>query len=197
MIFIRPGTYDAGGGKQRTAFSQGSVYFRHGAKSEPGNRDDLLSWRDSELERLRKTWLGGIRKVVEAPPGHTIAVVSATSNLPSEQLAPVAVITADPAAPKVVPRNAEEIWPYRQKDLINGVNKKLGKGVKINPYDVQCIKHQFEVMKSRPEFAYKPHRLASPQYSQAFADWIVNQVRTDPNFFQKTRDVYRRVISQR
>lgn len=37
VVFERPGTYDIGGGKQKTAFSAGSVYFRHGAKSEPGN----------------------------------------------------------------------------------------------------------------------------------------------------------------
>ena len=41
MIFTSPGTYDIGGGKQKTAFSQGSVYFRHGAKSAPGNANDL------------------------------------------------------------------------------------------------------------------------------------------------------------
>lgn len=35
MVFIQPGTYDVGDGKQKTAFSKGSVYFRHGAKSEP------------------------------------------------------------------------------------------------------------------------------------------------------------------
>lgn len=35
MIFTRPGTYDAGGGKQKSAFAQGTIYFRHGAKSAP------------------------------------------------------------------------------------------------------------------------------------------------------------------
>ena len=38
MVFVKPGTYDVGGGKQKTAFAQGTVYFRHGAKSEPGIR---------------------------------------------------------------------------------------------------------------------------------------------------------------
>ena len=41
MAFRRPGTYDIGEGRQKTAFAQGTVYFRHGAKSEPGNSDDL------------------------------------------------------------------------------------------------------------------------------------------------------------
>lgn len=40
MIFIKPGTYDIGRGQQQKAFPIGTVYFRHGAKSEPGNNDD-------------------------------------------------------------------------------------------------------------------------------------------------------------
>src|ERR1035441_2552997 len=36
LVFTKPGTYDIGGGKQKTAFSSGTVYFRHGAKSDRG-----------------------------------------------------------------------------------------------------------------------------------------------------------------
>jgi len=194
IVFTKPGTYDIGGGKQKTAFAQGTVYFRHGAKSEPGNRDDLVQWRDSELTRLRKTWLGGIRKVVKAPPGHTISVVPTGSTGVSDQAIP-ATISTDPAAPKFVPRNAEEIWPYRQKDLIKEVNKSLGKGIRMNPYDVQCIKREFDIMNSHPEFAYKSHHLSSPQYSSAFVAWIVRQVQADSDFFRKARDRYRSTTS--
>ncbi|HTP10997.1 MAG TPA: ATP-binding protein, partial [Anaerolineae bacterium] len=41
IVFEKPGTYDIGGGRQKTAFSAGTVYFRHGAKSEPGNTHDI------------------------------------------------------------------------------------------------------------------------------------------------------------
>ena len=40
LVFQKPGTYDIGGGKQRTAFGLGTVYFRHGAKSGPGTSED-------------------------------------------------------------------------------------------------------------------------------------------------------------
>src|SRR5512135_940991 len=36
MVFQEVGTYEVVPGKQKTAFSKGTVYFRHGAKSEPG-----------------------------------------------------------------------------------------------------------------------------------------------------------------
>ncbi len=44
MVFTRNGTDVTIKGKQKPAFVQGTVYFRHGAKSEPGNRDDLEDW---------------------------------------------------------------------------------------------------------------------------------------------------------
>lgn len=72
MVFTRPGTYDVGGGRQRAAFSMGSVYFRHGAKSEPGNTSDLRKSLGRELTRIRKRWLRNIRRLVSAPSGEIV-----------------------------------------------------------------------------------------------------------------------------
>lgn len=42
IAFTKPGTYvPAGLTNQKNAFSSGTVYFRHGAKSEPGTTADL------------------------------------------------------------------------------------------------------------------------------------------------------------
>jgi predicted HTH transcriptional regulator len=76
IIFTKPGTYEVEPGKQKTAFAKGTVYFRHGAKSEPGSREDFIDWRDREIERVRRSWLSGIRKVVETPLDHAINVVA-------------------------------------------------------------------------------------------------------------------------
>ena len=46
--------------KQKTAFSAGTVYFRHGAKSEPGTSEDLRASLERELDRIRSSWLDGI-----------------------------------------------------------------------------------------------------------------------------------------
>jgi len=54
IVFTAPGTYDIGGGKQKTAFSKGTVYFRHGPKSEPGTTEDLRAAIDRELDRIRR-----------------------------------------------------------------------------------------------------------------------------------------------
>ena len=75
IVFQRPGTYDIGSGKQRTAFSLGTIYFRHGAKSEPGTSDDIRAVLDRQLELIRKSWLKSVKKVVQAPPGSEFTVV--------------------------------------------------------------------------------------------------------------------------
>ena len=45
MVFVRAGTYEVtspdGKQKAKTAFNVGTLYFRHGAKSEPANYHDL------------------------------------------------------------------------------------------------------------------------------------------------------------
>src|SRR5262249_4452179 len=75
IVFTSPGTYDVGGGKQKTAFSKGTIYFRHGAKSEPGTSHDLQVAIERELDRIRSSWLDGITRVVTAPVGATISVL--------------------------------------------------------------------------------------------------------------------------
>jgi hypothetical protein len=75
LVFEKPGTYDIGNGKQKTTFSVGTVYFRHGAKSEPGNSEDIRKVIDRQLEQIRRSWIKNVRKVVQAPEGAQIAIV--------------------------------------------------------------------------------------------------------------------------
>jgi len=194
IIFTRPGADVTTGKKQRPAFAKGTLYFRHGAKSEPGNRNDLVDWRDSALEKIRRSWMGGIRKVVEAPAGHVINVISSPkSGIPHlEGMAITAEINATPGAVRVVPQNAEEIWPYRQKDLLQAINTVIKKSPPVNGHDILCINTHLNTLKDHPEFAYKPHRLASPQYNEAYAGWIIKEYREDPNFFQRLREEFKK-----
>lgn len=192
IVFAKPGTYDIGGGKQRSAFGVGTVYFRHGAKSEPGNRDDLAQWRDREIARVRDTWLGGIRKVVEAPEGHVVTVVPAEGMAVTSSAMPLkAQISADAGSIRIVPQNAEEIWPYRQKQLLSKINSQLSGKLSLNGRDILCINKVYNILKDHPEFAYRPHSMASPQYSEAMATWIVERCIENPQFLAQTREKFR------
>jgi hypothetical protein len=193
LIFAKPGTYDIGGGKQKTAFSQGTIYFRHGAKSEPGNRDDLMRWLNRAIARVRKEWLAGIRKVVESSEQTAIVVrQSELTNLPHGVRAK---ISADPSAPSFVPGNPEEFWPYRQKKLLRLVNQALPRNRQINGHDILCVNRKLDVFKTRPDFAFKPHSLSSPQYSKAYLDWLVVEATSERAFFANCREQHRQATA--
>jgi hypothetical protein len=191
IIFTKPGTYDIGAGKQKNAFSQGTLYFRHGSKSEPGNRDDLYNWRNREIIKARKSWLSGIRKVVQAPPGETVTVLSSAETPQKDGAVVHAKIAPGSAGVPVMPANAEEIWPYRRVDLVREINLRLGDEAQINSYDIQCINKKLDALRSRPEFVYKSHKHAAPQYSNEYANWIVEQFKKDKDFFRNTRVQHR------
>jgi hypothetical protein len=189
MVFTAPGTYDVGGGKQKTAFSKGTVYFRHGAKSEPGTTEDLRLALGRELDRIRSTWLDGIKKVVTAPAGATISVVPREVHLSGAEGGTSVRLVTDENAPAFKAVRTDLLYPYRQKELVARVNTLLG-GVTITSHDVHCIRKVHGV-DAEPNFFYKP-QFSSPQYSEAFAQWIVEQHQSDPEFFHTVREALRK-----
>lgn len=188
MIFNKPGSYDIGNGKQKTAFSQGTIYFRHGAKSEPGTRDDLKAVIERELKTVRKSWLGNIRKVVEAPSEVKVKILPAEV-IESDQPDAVPIrIVDDPDAPAYKKVDPNLTHPYRQKEIVLLFNDKSNGQKKITPYDVLTVRKVYKTHENS-EFYYKP-LFASPQYSLAFVEWLIEQYNNDNNFFENTRGLY-------
>jgi hypothetical protein len=145
LVFEKPGTYDIGSGKQRTAFSVGTVYFRHGSKSEPGSSDDirLVIQRQikRQLEYMRKSWINSVRKVVKAPYGSQIfATLPARGAKASVSLSPYVRVVKDPKAIPVLltrdPTIAKGLFVHEEVsdgifDEINNVidaNRALARG---------------------------------------------------------------------
>jgi hypothetical protein len=58
-----------------------------------------------------------------------------------------------------------------------------------------AVRHLYGV-EGNANFFHKS-RFAAPQYSPAFANWLLQQYARDPGFFQKSREEYkRRIISK-
>jgi len=187
MVFTAPGTYDIGGGKQKTAFSQGTVYFRHGAKSEPGTSDDLRETLERELDRIRSSWLAGIKKVVEAPAGSVIAILPTNTEAVSPLDRLPLQLTNDPTAPSYYAIPIDTTHPFRQKEVVREVNARLVPKV-ITSHDIRCIRCVYSVQEE-VKFYYA-QKFASPRYSQAFVDWIVQKYNEDQTFFEKTKEQF-------
>lgn len=173
--------------KQKTAFSKGTVYMRHGAKSAPATTADLRAFIDRRLDQIRKGWMSGLRQIVDAPPGSRVALVQAAD----EGGTPTRIqLTDDPAAPLFARLRADDTHPHRQTEVIDELNRRLGARAHVNPYDILSVRRIHGITEdSRPTFAYEPNH-ASTQYSDAFIDWLEAQFNRDRNFFEKAKATF-------
>ena len=188
IVFTKPGTYSVSERKQKTTFSAGTVYFRHGAKSEPGNTNDIRRVVERQLESIRQSWLKGVRKVVKAPPGSQILTFPSGVEVRESTSADARAIRIvdDPDAPAYRKLDYDATHPFRQTELVKEVNRALKSQTKINSFDIQCINRVYETCE-KDNFYHCPKFSHSPQYSREFMNWIISQYQQDNDFFQKTR----------
>ena len=187
MPFSKPGTYAVEEGRQRTVFAQGTVYFRHGSKSEPATADDLATVIDRRLAEERDHLLANVRRVFQAPPGQGFVLVPG----PASSAEGAAIrLTADPDAPMFRAVQSDETYPFRQSEVIEEVNRRISENRKINQHDIKCVRKVRGVDATKPEFI-EIRRYGSPQYTVQFVEWLVDQVDADEAFFQKARVDYR------
>ena len=183
IVFTKVGTYEVAPDKQKNAFSVGTVYFRHGAKSEPATSDDLRAFLERELESIRRSWLEGIAKVVEAPAGSRFAVLPPEGPSHSPTELPIR-LTSDTSAPPYYAVPLDQTHPYRQKEVVLEVNHRL-RGKKVSSHDIFCVRRVYEIDRNI-DLCYT-QKFASPRYSQRFVDWIVEQAESDPQFFEEAK----------
>jgi Putative DNA-binding domain len=62
-VFSTNGVQYRDGKKHKHVFAEGTIYFRRGAKSRPGNTEYLKRSFESALEQVRKEWFKGVRKL--------------------------------------------------------------------------------------------------------------------------------------
>ncbi len=185
MVFIKPGTYDTdeggdeGDGGQQTVFERGAVYFRHGARSEPGDSRDMTKVVGRELEKLHRSWFSGIEKVVKTPAQYVtqpVATMSDAARMPNQSEYGVAM--------------PDRTYPYIQKEVVHHVNERLSGKKHITAHDTLCVRRIYRIDESKPQFYYKS-KFASAQYSEEFVDWLVERYEENHLFFEKTREQYR------
>lgn len=192
IAFTKAGSDVVDGGKQKPAFVKGSVYFRHGAKSEPGNTNDIRRAIDHVVNRNKKTWFEGVRKISNIKDGDEV-IVSKSKMEGQKVLHPVpGRIVSDKSAPTFRPDNAAAIWPHRSKELLKKINEILPEGNKMTSHDLTCIKRKYKLdEQTNPDLIYKPYKEVSPRYSDAFITWISDTFKENPKVFEEAKTYYK------
>lgn len=216
VVFTAHGGYAAPGGGQKAAFVRGSVYFRHGSKSEPGTTDDVREAIERTLEQVKKFWLAGIGKVMTAPEGSEVQIVQREITLTnSEEAMPVRLtsdgtapaiginnvtlrdtpdaaairLTNDENAPTLSVMQADKLYPYRQKELLKRLAERLDGDTAVSSHDLQCVRRAHKVDEN-PMFTYQAQH--SPRkYTESFVDWLLDKNKENPEFFQEARSLVR------
>jgi hypothetical protein len=168
---------------------RGQVYFRHGTRSEPATGPDVRDFVLRQLDATRKQWISNIRHVMHAPDRAEVAIIE-TAERDEEGRPTLIRLTTDPHAPLYGQVDPDQSHPYRQKEVILEVNKRLAAAKEVNAFDVLSVRRVHDITEeTRPEFVHVP-KFGSPQYSDAFVDWIVERDRSDPEFFANAKAAY-------
>jgi hypothetical protein len=73
--------------------------------------------------------------------------------------------------------------------VIREVNARLD-GQSVNAFDILSVRRVHAISEeTRPEFVHVP-KFGSPQYSDAFVDWLVGEHERDPGFFTRAKTKY-------
>ncbi len=185
IVFSKQGSYRTADGKDKAVFGAGTIYFRHGAKSEPADAHDLPRAIERMMKDVRKELLSGLRKLVAGVP--STGQVGVISGKIDEGGAKVS-ISQNPNAPQVRIADVDSIWPYRQIEVAKIVAKAVGDN-RIRPYEIQCVRAVYGI-DERDDFTLRQSH-ASKKFSHAFVRWLTERYRKDPEFFAKARDDYR------
>jgi nucleoside-diphosphate-sugar epimerase len=185
IVFENPGTYPDGS-RQKTAFARGTVYFRHGAKSEPAIQDDMRNSFERLLSRRQRGILKDVRRIVTAPSTHIVQLVPVRNKLEDPPSGSRIRVVEAADAPSGRLYSVDDTHPYRLKDVIAMVNKRLEGRVRINQHDMRCVRLVFGIDEKKPAYYHRP-RFSSPQYSDAYVDWLVESYVGDPEWFEKAR----------
>jgi hypothetical protein len=92
----------------------------------------------------------------------------------------------DPGAPVFGRLNPDETHPHRQKEVAKKVTERLAERRAVSPFEIQCVRKAHKIDETKPKYFHRS-KFTSPQYSDAFIDWIVGEFDKDPEFFDKAR----------
>lgn len=185
IIFEIEGSYPHGIKGTKIAFHKGTLYFRNTGESETGNFNDLRKFVEDKIDKIRRDWLDGIKKVTTAPIGSIVSVHQKDKEILIPETIDRSImevqISNDPKAKEVKGVNTNLTHPYRLREFTKKMNKKLGGIPKVKENTIKKILDLYK-LKNDLSFYFSPLH-SSPQYSEKFFNFILERHEKDKTFF--------------
>lgn len=148
IAFTRNGAHTVVRNKQRPIFLKGTLYFRHGAKSEPADTSDLKRAIDRIINKTRKSWFDGVRKISNIGASDEIIVSKKNPALQGQPLTLAGLLKVSEKGARVQLSHVEfealrEQYPLEYKDVLKSCKKKKTMSQKkIQAYIDSCKENQ-------------------------------------------------------
>lgn len=85
-----------------------------------------------------------------------------------------------------VPKSSDKTHPHRQIDVRNLLHQRMGLAKLPSAYNIESVRRVHGTDKNNQHF-YKSEVTKTPQFSDAFVDWLVEKLKADPDFFEKAK----------
>jgi hypothetical protein len=194
LVFEKPGTYAVDKGHQETAFLRGSVYFRHGAKSEPGTTDDLRRFVEKRVREMQQQLVKGMKRVSEAPRGSELLIAPRAGVVTGKGDALPVKIVLDRNAKDAIQVDKNMLFPYRRMELMKRLKEELPKDAAPNTYEIQAINYVYGIAEN--EYLSWQPPFSSRQYGEAYVGWIIDKISKKKGFLVETREDFQQKRKQ-
>lgn len=129
IVFTRNGADTIVRGKQKPIFLKGSLYFRHGTKSEPADTADIRRSIEKILNKTRKSWFEGVRKISNISASEEVIVSRKNPALQGKPLTLTGLLKVSEKGALVKLSHVEfealrQEYPLEYKDVLDRCKKK-------------------------------------------------------------------------
>jgi hypothetical protein len=180
-------------------FGADAFYFWHDGKSTLATSADFQAFLERRLKDARQQWSKQIGRVLSRPlrplrrKRRAQPRAKHSAGASSNNLQPVRIVN-DANAPVLQPQHVDQLYPWRQKDIVADINRRLGRRA-VTTYDLQAVRRQHRLDES-PDFVFHLPG-AGRRYSPAAAEWMLSQYATNPEFFHQAHLADQSMLRQR
>lgn len=178
LLFEKDGEYIINN-KTKYVFRSGTIYVRHGSKSERANSYDIRNLLNDRIDEHMHNFYDKIKIFIDTPAEEldSISVIKQPNKIQ---------FTDDPNAPEFKAEKSDKTHCRKLSYVVDKINEYVNKKHVINRHDIHCIKISYNI-NDKSKYCYVSQHYSCPVYNDAFIEWLKNEYDKDNMFFNNAR----------